>query len=149
MLVDESEYPFQPRITHDSKPYWDGLKEHKVLFQRCACCGKPRMPTSIVCPFCLNKDFAWEESKGLGKVYTYAIYRHAFHPALKQKLPYAVATVDLDEGIRLLTNVSRNDMHKITCGTPVKIEFADTECGIVMPYCSCIAQYSQSETTAE
>ena len=53
-------YPFLPRITEDSLPFWQGCAQHELRYQRCTHCGKPRMPASFLCPDCLSPDFVWE-----------------------------------------------------------------------------------------
>ncbi|HCD28422.1 MAG TPA: hypothetical protein DER02_12930, partial [Gammaproteobacteria bacterium] len=39
-------------------------------------------------------------SKGLGEIYTFSVVRLSYHPFFRGKAPYAVAYVDLDEGLR-------------------------------------------------
>lgn len=148
-MSEQMQYPFRPLVTHDSKPYWDGLQEHKLLFQRCAHCGKPRLPASFLCPHCLSTEYNWEQSRGYGRIYSYVVYRHAFHAAFKGIVPYVVATVELDEGVRMLTNIPMCDMDKIACEAPVKIEYVDTVDGITMPVFRCIPSPSTVRAVTE
>jgi len=36
---------------------------------------------------------------------SWVVYHMAYHPAFEERLPYAVAIVELDEGPRLISNV--------------------------------------------
>ena len=46
-----------PTITPDTAFFWDGLKEHKLLIQRCAACGVLRHPPRPMCPRCNSLDW--------------------------------------------------------------------------------------------
>lgn len=127
-------YPFLPRITEDSLPFWQGCAQHELRYQRCTHCGKPRMPASFLCPDCLSPDFVWEPSSGRGTLYSFVVFHRSFHPALADRIPYAVAAVDLDEGVRLLTNLIDFDYDTtIKCGIVVEVGFVDAGNGIVLP----------------
>jgi hypothetical protein len=60
-------------------------------------------------------------SKGLGKVYTYAVYHTAFQPEFAADLPYTVAVVELDEGPHLLTNIVDCRPNEVKCDMVVKV----------------------------
>jgi len=77
------------------------------------------------------------------------VYRHVFHAAFQGKVPYVVATVELDEGVRLLTNIPMCDIDKIACEAPVKIEYVDTVNGITMPVFRCISSLSTVRAVTE
>ena len=47
----------------------------------------------------------YDNAKGVGRVYTFAVYHTAYHPGFDADLPYTTAVVELDEGPHLLTNI--------------------------------------------
>jgi uncharacterized OB-fold protein len=94
-----------PDITPVSAPYWDGLKAGRLLFQRCLHCGHRWLPPREACPQCLTGGPAWEESAGRGTVVSWVVYHVAYNDAFKNRIPYDVTLVELDEGPRLLTNI--------------------------------------------
>ncbi len=47
----------------------------------------------------------WETLSGKGVVYAVSVHHRAALPALADKVPYSVVLVDLDEGVRLMSNV--------------------------------------------
>jgi uncharacterized protein len=94
----------RPEIDTINKPYWDGLAEGKLLFQRCSA-GHAWLPARAACPTCLSTDWSWQQAEGIGRIKSWVVYHHAYHPAFKEKLPYNVTLVELAEGPQLLTNV--------------------------------------------
>ena len=90
-----------PEPTRDSKPYWDGLNEGRLLLQQCAACMKTRHYPRPVCDACYSMEVAWIEASGRGRVHSWTVAHHPFHPGFKAELPYIVAIVDLEEGVRM------------------------------------------------
>ena len=79
----------------------------------------------MICPDCHSSQTAWIEAGGKGTVYTYAVYRRAFHKAFKNDLPYVTAIVKLKEGPHLLTNVIGCDPDHVRCDMPVEVSWED------------------------
>ncbi len=86
-------------------PYWEGLAQGSLSFQRCSACGHAWLPARGECPACLGDQWAWEKAGGGAKLISWVVYHVAFHPAFANRLPYNVAVVELDEGPRLISNV--------------------------------------------
>ena len=57
---------------------------------------------------------------GNGKVYSFVVYHRVYHPAFKDKVPYVVAVVELDEGPRIISNVVDLPIADVTCEMPVR-----------------------------
>ena len=89
-----------PEPTRDSKPYWDALNEGRLLLQQCAACRKIRHYPRPVCDACYSMEVAWIEASGRGRVHSWTVAHHPFHPGFKEELPYIVAIVDLDDAGR-------------------------------------------------
>lgn len=114
-----------PHVNDDTREFWKGCKSHELRFQQCEDCGHVRWPASMLCPQCLSRNTEWIVSSGKGRVYTFAIYHVAFHPAFKDELPYAVADVELEEGPRLLTRIVDCPHDRIVCDMPVAVKWDD------------------------
>ena len=114
-----------PKPDADSRPFWEGCKQHKLMFQECTACGEVRWPPSFICPQCHSPETRWIESGGRGTVYTYAVYQQAFHPAFKDKLPYVTAIVALDEGPMMITNLVGCPQESLACEMPVEVVWDD------------------------
>ena len=118
---------FEPRISADTKAYWDGCREHKLMVQKCKTCGRLRIPASYVCQNCLSTETELVEMKPEGTLYSFVVMHRAFHPSVQDKVPYIVATIDLSEDVRILANMFDVDPDELKCGAEVTIDFADSE----------------------
>jgi len=85
--------------------YWAALDAGRLTFQRCDTCGKPWLPPRSECPHCWSAKWRWEAAKGTATVVSWVIYHTAFDKRFKDRLPYNVAVVELDEGPRMVTNM--------------------------------------------
>lgn len=95
----------QPDITPVNKPWWDALANGKLTFQSCQC-GHRWLPPRAECPSCLGNDWQWETSSGQARLVSWTVFHVAYHEAFADRLPYNVAVVELDEGPRMITNVT-------------------------------------------
>lgn len=131
--MDNGPHPLMPKISDDTAPFWQGCRERRLLFQRCSECGHMRYPASIVCPECHSAASAWVESKGEGRIYSFVVFRRAFHPAMADRIPYVVAVVELDEGPSFLTNIVDSDPELIRCDQRVLLKWENLEDGLALP----------------
>lgn len=91
--------------TFSETTFWEEAARGRLVFQRCADCAFLRWPAAGVCPECLGRRFAWEEVEPTGTVWSYAVYHRAYAGHLKARIPYDVALVELDCGVRLLSTL--------------------------------------------
>jgi uncharacterized OB-fold protein len=114
-----------PQPNADDKSFWDGCREHRLLFQKCPDCGLIRWPPSMLCPNCHSHDTELVQSNGKGTVYTYAIYHQAYHPGFEDEVPYVTAVIELEEGPHFLSNIVDCAVHEIECNMPVEVVWED------------------------
>lgn len=100
-LINAPEKPL-PHPTPLSQPYWDAAAEGRLVIQKCASCGKLRHYPRLLCDNCYCDAAEWTQASGRGKVHSWTVCHHAFHPAFAGELPYTLVTVDLEEGVRAL-----------------------------------------------
>ena len=122
-----------PEPTRDSKPYWDGLNEGRLLLQQCAACRKIRHYPRPVCDACYSMEVAWIEASGRGRVHSWTVAHHPFHPGFKEELPYIVAIVDLEEGVRMNAQMRGVTPGEMRIGLPVQVTFERTKEGLTLP----------------
>jgi uncharacterized OB-fold protein len=82
--------------------YFEGLARGLILLQRCAGCDERQFPPRLHCSRCGGRELSWDEVSGNGFVYAMTINRRAPEPAFEKFVPYVVALVDLDAGVRLM-----------------------------------------------
>lgn len=122
-----------PQITPQARELWEGCRKHKLLIQRCLACGTLRHYPRIMCPNCSSWDTEWVEVSGKGKIYSWTVAHQAFHPAFIDEVPYASVIVELDEGVRLVTNIVDAKPGELYIGMPVEVVFQDATSEITLP----------------
>jgi uncharacterized OB-fold protein len=106
----------------ESAPYWAGLREGRLLIQKCIACGRLRHYPRPVCDACFSMQFDWIEASGRGSIHSWTRTHHAFLPVFKPDLPYVLVTVDLEEGPRMNARL-RGDGQDPAIGAPVICRF--------------------------
>jgi uncharacterized OB-fold protein len=108
-----------PAISPDTAFFWNALRQHKLLIQRCDGCGTLRHPPRPMCPAC--RSLAWNtiESSGRGTIYSFVMPHQPRFPFFDY--PYIVVLVELAEGVRLVSNLCGIDPADVTAGMPVEV----------------------------
>lgn len=120
-----------PIVTDDSAPFWSAAAEQRLVAQACTGCGRLWHPPRPMCPHCGSLHHAVRELSGLGTVYSYSLLHHPQHPAFEY--PVIAALVDLDEGVRLVTNLVGIERDAVAIGVRVSVTFAPTAEGTHVP----------------
>jgi uncharacterized OB-fold protein len=121
----------------DSVPFWDGLGEGELRLQRCDDCGRTVFYPRAVCPHCFGTGLTWFAASGLGTIYSYTIARRAFGEFAGQ-VPFTVALVDLDEGVRIMTRITGTGSPRI--GDRVRLDLTEVDDDLTLPYFTRTAQ---------
>jgi len=100
-------------------PFWEGLRDGRLVLQRCAACGYVRWPASPRGAECLTVGGEWTEVRATGLVWSYAVYHRAFHPSFRDQVPYIVVAVELDDGPMLIARFADGDGHRPAIGSRV------------------------------
>lgn len=122
-----------PVPTEDSAPYWDACARHELAIQRCESCARFQFYPRVMCVHCSSRTLTWERVSGLGTVYSFTIVHRPPSRELMERVPYVVALVDLDEGVRMMTHVVGCDPSEIEVGKRVEVAFEDRAPGISLP----------------
>lgn len=122
-----------PIVDGDSRGFWEGCRAGELRLQRCRACGHFRYAPKRLCPHCLSEDFEWRAVSGRGKVHTFSVEHHAYHPAWKEDVPYAVAVVELEEGPRMTSRIVGCAPGDVRIGLPVRVVFEKATEEITLP----------------
>ncbi len=114
-----------PHLDEENRPWWEALKRHELYLQRCRDCGALRYYPRALCPECLSSRTEWLRARGTGTVYTFTITYQNATPGFRESLPYVLAYVELDEGLKLLTNIIDCAPEQVRIGMPVTVVFDD------------------------
>jgi uncharacterized OB-fold protein len=120
-----------PSMTADTQFFWDGVKQRRLLIQRCRGCGSLRHPPRPMCPRCHALTWDAVDASGHGTVYSFVMPRHPTLPWFDDG--YIVAIVELDEGTRLVTNLVDVAPDAVSIGMSVEVRFDEFDDGLVLP----------------
>lgn len=126
----------RPVINRDNAGFWEGVAAHRLLIQRCTACDALRFPWLPGCNACGSPDWDTVEASGEGTVFSHVVMHHPSFPAFSEDGeggPYAVALIELAEGVRMVSNVIGVPCDKVRVGMPVRLEFLRTDPELVLP----------------
>jgi uncharacterized OB-fold protein len=122
-----------PTIDEGTEPWWTAAREGRLLIKRCGDCGKAHFYPRIFCPFCWSENVAWEEASGRATLYTWSVVYSNDLPPFPDKVPYAAAIVDLEEGPRMMTRVVGAEFDALRVGMPLEVTFEQETDEITLP----------------
>ena len=115
--------------------YWREIPQrYRTEAGKCSSCGTVYFPPRRVCAECAGREFTDVVLSNKGKVETFTIIKVA-PDEFSDLAPYAVGLVELDGGVRIMTQVVDCDPETIEIGMPVELEFrlirAEGEAGVL------------------
>ncbi|WP_144640425.1 Zn-ribbon domain-containing OB-fold protein [Bordetella genomosp. 13] len=122
-----------PQPTDATRPYWEGAVQGKLLIQQCASCGRHQFYPRLFCTACLSDEIRWVEASGHGTVYSYTVNHRGSTPYFKPRTPYVVAVIDLEEGVRLMTNIVDCEPRNVRIGARVQVCFEAVNATLALP----------------
>ncbi|MGW9331727.1 Zn-ribbon domain-containing OB-fold protein [Bosea sp. NPDC055594] len=131
-MTDTYEKP-RPVIDPGSEPFWSAAKQHRLSIPRCKACNQHHFYPRELCPHCHSDELEWTDASGRGEIYSYTIARKPAGPAFAADVPYVVAMITLDEGPRMLTNISTADVDSVRIGDRVRVKFDDVAADLTLP----------------
>lgn len=111
------------RHTIDTLPYWEALRQKRLVIQQCGGCGRHRHYPQPMCPHCHSMDVNWREIGGKGTVHSWTITHQTGIPGFADQTPYAFVTVDLPEGVRIAAPLRQASLDALRIGLPVRLDF--------------------------
>ncbi len=106
-----------------SPKYWREIPQrYRLEAGKCTGCGKVYFPPRLVCPECKGREFETFRLAGTGKVATYTVI-HVPATQFSDEAPFAVGVIQMDEGVRITSQIVDCDLASIRIGQPVRVEF--------------------------
>jgi uncharacterized OB-fold protein len=125
--------PPLPRPSVESEPFWAAVQRGELRFQRCTRDGKLFFPPSSRCPRCWSREWTWDAVSGRGQVFSFVTFQRSYHPGFRSALPYVVAIVELDDGVRFTTRLVSVRPEDVRIGMRVEVVFTQAADGILLP----------------
>jgi uncharacterized OB-fold protein len=133
-MTDKTEPPITrpaPVMTPDTVFYWEGAARGELLAQQCGGCGTLHHPPRPMCPRCGSTERHAKKLSGRGTVYSWVVPRHPVLPIFAPDT--VVALVELEEGIRIVSNVYGVPVAEMRNGIEVEAYFVPTAKGGAVP----------------
>ncbi len=116
-----------------SAPFFDGAREGKLMLQHCTACNAWSFPVRERCPHCFAAKLEWRPASGRGSLYTFTIMHQVMNPGFASSVPYNVAQVDLEEGVRMVSNVVGIGNADLRPGMKLEVVFEDVGENVSIP----------------
>jgi uncharacterized OB-fold protein len=113
-------------------PFWDACRDGVFSVQRCGTCGRAYWPAAS----CIDHGvdaMRWEPASGRGVVHTYTVVHHAYDPSFADRIPYALAVIELDEGPFFHSDIVGCDPADVHVGMAVEVHFDRIDDETVIP----------------
>jgi uncharacterized OB-fold protein/acyl dehydratase len=121
----------RPVISQDTAFFWEGTSAGELRIQHCPSCGRLRHPPGPMCPSCGADKQDWVVATGRGTVFSYVVHHHPKVPG--KQLPFVVALVELEEGVRMLGELIDADPATVTVDLPVELALTKIDDGLTLP----------------
>lgn len=115
-----------PKLTPETAPFFAAAADGRLALGECPDCGLTFYYPRGTCPDCLSPDVSLVDAAGTGEIYSYTVLT-GLENWPEDALPVVLAYVELDEDVRLMTNVVDCDPEALSIGDDVRVAFVDTE----------------------
>ena len=116
-----------PVPTEISAPFWEGLKAERLLIQQCERCSHWVFYPRRHCPACFTHALTWREVSGGATLYSFTVTRIATLPDFADEMPQILAVIELDQGVRINTNLVGLDESEVKVGMRLQPVFAEVD----------------------
>lgn len=135
--TERSEQPrptrFEPPESAAAEPFWAASRDRRLVLQWCRSCDEPIHYPRDACPQCLGDDLEFRPASGRGSIYAVSVMPKPANPLMAGREPYAVALVELEEGVRMMSNIVGVEPDSATIGMAVRITWEPLSDGRNLP----------------
>ncbi len=124
--------PPRPNPTPVSAPFWEALRDERVVLQRCGACEAWVYYPRVRCPRCLGADLVWTPVSGHGHISTFTVTRVPTAPVFAGEVPQMIVVVELDEGPRLTATLVSTEPDQVRIGAAVEPVFDHGSDGVTL-----------------
>lgn len=139
MTTDVAKRPI-PIPDETSRPFFAGALRGELMLLRCRACATFQSPTAYLgvpvrprCVRCFAAELEWAASSGYATLYSYALMHQHYHEAFAQDIPYNVAVVETEEGVRLTSQVTGCENDELRIGMALEVVFERVSDEVAIP----------------
>ncbi|MGO8863713.1 MAG: Zn-ribbon domain-containing OB-fold protein [Acidimicrobiales bacterium] len=122
-----------PAPDNASRHYWQSAAEGRLVVQHCTSCGVYQFYPRALCATCAGET-EWVDATGRGTLHTFTIIRQNRSEAFAALSPYAVGIVELEEGIRMMTNIVECDVEQLQVGMALEVLILKAADDVGLPF---------------
>ncbi len=122
-----------PEADKWSGPFYAACKEGKLVAQKCSKTGRFFFPPAPVSPFTRSSDWSWAEVPPHGRIGSFVVMHQKYFAGFGDEVPYPVVEVELDGGVRLISNIVELDGREISVGMEVEAVFLKANDDFTLP----------------
>jgi uncharacterized OB-fold protein len=115
-----------------SDPFWDGARAGKLVLQFCLDTGRYQHLPRPVSIYTGSRNIEWREASGRGTIYARTVIRVP-GAGVAGRLPLVAATVELEEGVRIIANIIGSQPDAVKIGLPVELCMDHLDGGVPYP----------------
>jgi uncharacterized OB-fold protein len=114
-----------PAISEKNREYFEGTRVGELRIRCCRKCSTRFRFAHEWCPNCWSPELTWVKATGNARVSHYSVVHQAPTAAFAAGGPYVLALVELEEGVRMMTNIVDCDVETVHVGMAVTLTFED------------------------
>ena len=112
-----------PLPNPETQAFWDACLREELTVQLCGQCANKQHYPRALCHACGSKELSQVAVTGKGTIASFTVNRVPVSSHYAQDVPYAVALVNLDEGVTMMANVTHCDPETLQIGQRVHAHF--------------------------
>tara|TARA_B100000963_G_C22631815_1_gene675316 strand:+ start:2922 stop:3317 length:396 start_codon:yes stop_codon:yes gene_type:complete len=125
---------FNLTLDKDSRKFWAAAKKNKLLIQRTINSNKFFLYSRGHSGAIAEDDYEWVEASGLGEIYSFTICNiPGASKYYLDKTPYVIAIINLQEKVRIMSNIIEKNHNNIKIGKKVQVIFQKLNEEITLP----------------
>ncbi|MSQ42029.1 MAG: DNA-binding protein [Dehalococcoidia bacterium] len=109
------------------KEFWDAVRRHELVVQRCNDCKQYQWGPEYICYHCHSFNLGYQKVSGRGRLYTWERVWHPLHEKVADRVPYIIAIVELPDAgnVRMVGNLVGDPLQQVRIGSEVEVVFED------------------------
>jgi uncharacterized OB-fold protein len=129
-----------PVPDEQSAAFFDGALRGALMLRRCRSCDTYMSPVAGIgapvrprCVACFSGDLEWAPSSGRATLYSFVIMHQLYDEAFAADIPYNIAVVETEEGVRLTSQVVGCPNEQLEIGMPLAVVFERMSDTVAVP----------------
>lgn len=115
------------------RPFFEVCREGRLIAQKCTATGRFFFPPAPVSPFTRDQNWTWAELAGKGRIASFVVMHQKYFPCFGDEVPYPAIEVELEEGVKLISNIDQLGDREIVVGMPVEVVFNKVTDAVTLP----------------